>query len=272
MSVSIIQYIFAGMEDKIIEMYLNKLSPKKIAKELKITLYKVIKVLKNNNIKLRNLSESHKIYKYNEDYFEKIDSERKAYFLGLMFADGNVCIKNNRKRLQITLANEDLYILKEFLKDLGGGSLYLDRVVYSKVLIYSDKLVDDLINLGCVPNKSLILKFPLDSIPNYLVNHFIRGFFDGDGSVSKVKEIGYTINFTSVQSFLNPLKESLIKDGIRLSKFYPRYKDRIDSAGSMYFYQSKKKEKVFFNYLYNNASIYMDRKYLKMKIYEHTCV
>lgn len=40
----------------------------------------------------------------------------------------------------------------------------------------------DLSKHGCVPNKSLILKFPT-TLPNELVNDFIRGYFDGDGSV-----------------------------------------------------------------------------------------
>jgi len=252
------------MKEKIIKLYNSKVSTKNISIQLKITRYQVLKTLKEADIKLRNLSDSHKTLNYDETYFEKIDTEAKAYFLGLLYADGNVCIKGNRKRFQITLQDEDIPTLEKLLKEVGGGNLYKDRK-YTKISIYNSKMVDDLIKLGCVPSKSLILKFPKNIIPDNLMNHFIRGFFDGDGSVVKIKDIGYTINFTSVESFLNPLKEILLNNGIKLSKFYIRYKNKLNSAGSMYFYQSKRKEKIFYNYLYKNATIYMDRKYLKMK-------
>ena len=43
---------------------------------------------------------------------------------------------------------------------------------------------DSLISKGCVPNKSLILKFPSEEIlPKELQRHFIRGYFDGDGTI-----------------------------------------------------------------------------------------
>ena len=51
--------------------------------------------------------------------------------------------------------------------------------------ISSSKICKDLIRLGCVPRKSLVLKFPLENqVPKCLVYHFIRGYFDGDGSIS----------------------------------------------------------------------------------------
>ena len=54
-----------------------------------------------------------------------------------------------------------------------------------------------LYKLGCVPNKSLILKFPKLSIflnPKDLVKHFVRGYIDGDGCISYVKTNPKDIN------------------------------------------------------------------------------
>lgn len=44
-------------------------------------------------------------------------------------------------------------------------------------------MANDLINLGCVPNKSLILMPP--NLKNKFISHFIRGYFDGDGSIGR---------------------------------------------------------------------------------------
>lgn len=56
---------------------------------------------------------------------------------------------------------------------------------YSRIQISSKTLTADLLKLGCTPRKSLTLKFPNDGIfkSNDLIRHFIRGYFDGDGSV-----------------------------------------------------------------------------------------
>jgi len=55
-----------------------------------------------------------------------------------------------------------------------AGALY---VVY----INNEKLYDNLVNLGLTPNKSLTMQFP--NVPDEFVRHFIRGCWDGDGSV-----------------------------------------------------------------------------------------
>mgnify|MGYP002625860766 CR=1 FL=1 len=56
-----------------------------------------------------------------------------------------------------------------------------DQYIFS---VSSPKMKVDLIRLGAIPNKSLILEFPKD-IPNDLIRHFVRGYFDGDGCISK---------------------------------------------------------------------------------------
>ncbi len=48
---------------------------------------------------------------YNENYFETIDSEDKAYFLGFIFADG--CVTNDSKKYRYQLT------LKLHSKDVG---------------------------------------------------------------------------------------------------------------------------------------------------------
>lgn len=205
-----------------------------------------------------------RVNNFNDDYFETIDTEDKSYFLGLLFADGNVYTA--RHRVQITLANEDAYILQAFAKAIGyTGKMYIDREKYSKLILPSKKMCADLTKLGCTPNKSLTLQFPTE-IPNELMHHFIRGYFDGDGHISKDKKLKnayYHINITSSLSFMEKLKDVLLENSIETGNLYKRYKDREHSAHTTYVLN--KSAKQFVEYIYNNATLFLTRKH---NIYE----
>jgi len=224
-------------DSEIIELYKNGTKCVLIAEKSGIPIRRVRSILHKGGIVVKAGWEYLKINNQNDDYFEKIDSEDKAYFLGLLYADGNVYLKRNR--VQITLQNEDKYILELFAKKINyTGKFYQDRGRYSKMIICSKKMVQDLINLGCVPNKSLILQFPNNQqVPKHLLRHFIRGYFDGDGcaTIGQVKE-NYrkfiTCSFTSTKMFIEKLNELLLEFSIESKKFTPRYKNIKDSAGS----------------------------------------
>lgn len=206
-----------------------------------------------------------RVNNFNDDYFEKIDTEDKAYFLGLLFADGNVYLK--RHRVQITLANEDAYILKKFADCINySGKVYIDREKYSKLILPSKKMCEDLISLGCTANKSLTLKFP-DKVPEKLMNHFIRGYFDGDGHISKHKTLikpYYYINITSTEDFIITLKDIFNKNNIDVGKSYKRYKNKEVSAHTVYV--KNKSAKEFVDYIYRDATIFLNRKH---NVYEY---
>lgn len=206
-----------------------------------------------------------RVNNFNDDYFEKIDTEDKAYFLGLLFADGNVYLK--RHRVQITLANEDAYILKKFADCINySGKVYIDREKYSKLILPSKKMCEDLISLGCTANKSLTLKFP-DKVPEELMNHFIRGYFDGDGHISKHKTLikpYYYINITSTEEFIITLKDIFNKNNIDVGKSYKRYKNKEVSAHTVYV--KNKSAKEFVDYIYKDATIFLNRKH---NVYEY---
>jgi hypothetical protein len=205
-----------------------------------------------------------KLYHFNEDYFETIDTEDKAYFLGLLFADGNIYMA--RHRVQITLANEDAYILKAFANCVNyTGKLYIDREKYSKLILPSKKMCEDLIKLGCTPNKSLTLNFPT-GIQKELVHHFIRGYFDGDGHISKHKKLikpYYYINITSTKAFIEELKKILLTNSVQTGKLYKRYKNKEESAHTVFILN--KSTKQFIEYIYKDASLFLTRK---QRVYE----
>jgi intein/homing endonuclease len=205
-----------------------------------------------------------RVNNFNDDYFEKIDSEDKAYFLGLLFADGNVYLKRNR--VQLTLANEDSYIIDRLAECIDyHGKIYSDRGLYSKIILPSKKMCEDLISLGCTSRKSLTLKFP-EGLREDLLHHFIRGYFDGDGHISRHKKLVnpyYHINITSSEPFIKRLKDILSDKGIEIGNVYKRYKDKPDSAHTIYVRSRSAGE--FFSYIYNNATLFLKRK---KKVYE----
>lgn len=196
-----------------------------------------------------------RINNFNDDYFETIDTEDKAYFLGLLFADGNVYMA--RHRVQITLANEDAYILNKFSECIGySGKLYSDRGKYSKLILPSKKMCNDLISLGCTANKSLTLQFPT-GVPIELLHHFIRGAFDGDGHVSK-RGNSFNVNFTSSEDFMTGFIKLLKTINVNNTGSKKRYVNHDKSACQVYIKAESAKE--FFNYIYKDSTVFLNRK------------
>src|SRR5688572_26837187 len=123
-------------------------------------------------------------YNLNEQFFEKINTEEQAYWLGFLYADG--CIlerKIGQSALHVKLAEtEPLIKLAQSLKTNRPIATYVSQngynigKLYHTLTIVSDKIVQDLRQYGCVPRKSLTLKFP-NNLPEFLVSHFIRGYF-----------------------------------------------------------------------------------------------
>ena len=169
---------------------------------------KIIKKLPQTE-KSQIQSQNARKYHINQDYF-KTWSSNMAYILGLWFADG--CIYRG-KIFDITLHNKDKYILKQVAKELEfEGSLYdyvdrqAARINFSCVVIYND-----IVSLGGCENKSMVVDFP--KVPNEFLPDFIRGYFDGDGSIMQLKNNRLNSAFTSgSKKFLDQLLEILRKE------------------------------------------------------------
>lgn len=123
-------------------------------------------------------------YETNENYFKKW-SHNMAYVLGLWFSDG--CIYDNR--FDITLHKNDEYLLKLILKDMQSNCRLINHHNCYRLAITSTKIVDSIKKLGGIPHKSLTIKFP--KIPKKYLPDFIRGLWDGDGTVYLSKITNY---------------------------------------------------------------------------------
>ena len=238
-----------------------------------------------------------KVYKINENFFSRIDTEQKAYILGFFYADGcnsiitelNKCVSFTQLEQDVDILNkikiamESTNILYEIIQKSNGKKKYI-------LDIYSKKLSEDLEFLGATPNKSLTLTFPTENIPKELMHHFIRGYFDGDGCIwngkpkrmlvkDKSKTSGFRerlvhnvkFTFTGNIYFIEPLQNFLIQElGFKKTKLnFSKSKDLTNSTCDKVCtmeYSGRGQIKKLYDYMYNNATIYGNRKKEKFEI------
>lgn len=240
--------------------YLEGQSITSISKELKISGKRFSTWLKQQGVIVLNPS---KKYYYNENYFETIDNEHKAYWLGFLYADGCVVSKNKRHSVSMDLSVIDKNHIEKFKHDLNSnnpiyeGEVKLENKIYtrSRFSVYGNKICNDLIDKGCVPNKSLILKFPTEEqVPRHLIRHFIRGYIDGDGSImlSTNKKFG-RMSVIGTKDFLIDLIDTMNWRRNNFSTEGLAYS--INYTGSYV--------KDYLDCLYKDCTIYLDRKYIK---------
>jgi intein/homing endonuclease len=219
-------------------------------------------------------------YKANDNYFEIINTPEKAYWLGLIAADG--CLYKRGKsvyELKLALAESDRDLIEDFKKSINfNGNLLINK--HQKELwqnmvgitIGSKKIFDDLGNLGLYPKKSLTILFPTkEQVPEEFVGDFIRGYFDGDGCISggkKKKSSKYwtpIISFCGTLEFLKSLGEELNKNGIQFkTKMQKRHKNDVNSY-SLIFNNFARVQK-FHDFIYKNNGPFLKRKKEKMNL------
>lgn len=243
----------------IIEKYKSGISSEIIANEFNINGSTVCRLLKRSGVEIRDGKDNKRKYTIDEKWLDNIDSENKSYFLGLMFSDGNV----NSKSAAITIALNDVdRDILEKLSVILYGFIKLEKYKTSTNLgLYSKILKERLIKIGCVPNKTFVVKYP-DIISKELHKHFIRGLIDGDGCVYIQKDKKrYLIDYTGTIELIDGMIE-VIKNELGITDFvkYKRHKDKKDNIWS--FRITKPDDVVkFLNWIYEGATLYLNRKY-----------
>ncbi len=168
-------------------------------------------------------------FSLDETYFEKIDNPNKSYIVGFIYADGNV-YKNN---LTICIKKDDIEILNFIKNELNYGGIIKINDKYIKLTITSSKITNDLRNLGVIQNKTYLSK-SLPKIDNLYFPDFLRGLFDGDGSIYSNKKENrqreYTVNFSSNIYILECLKEKLKSLNITTCNIRYRRKNSLFSC------------------------------------------
>lgn len=200
----------------------------------------------------------------NENFFQDWSPEM-AYILGVIAADGCVSHDTVRKRYRLGITSKDLDWLQEIKRTIESEHpirkclvrLQSGVHIVFKFDIESKKIVQDLLKLGIFPRKSLTLKFP--NVPDRCLNHFVRGYFDGDGHVhTYMKWNKYPciqLSFYGTREFLTSLNQKIAKSvGCTIRN--------INQGKGIYElrYNTREAEKVL-PWMYQNASICLPRKY-----------
>jgi hypothetical protein len=238
-----------GMKKGIIEMYSEKgLSQRQIAKKYCIHQSTICDWLKLWEIKTRKAGRSNPD-SFDETYFDNIDSEDKAYWLGFVLADG--CIYNDL--LKLAIVSSDLEHLQKF-RDSISPSHSIHFIKNNCVITISSKyLVTSLERLGVHPRKSFTA-YPVN-LEKTLMRHYWRGVVDGDGWLlsEERKEIGLCGNKQVVTAFKNycySINRKIYSSVVSNKSIY-----RFMVGGI-------KAESILDN-LYKDSTVYLTRKYEK---------
>lgn len=234
-----------------------------LKKELNISRRTLRQVLKDFNIntKLKNR------YLVNSDYFSIIDTEEKAYILGLIASDGYVDKDSNNFVLalndyEILLKVKNLLNLTNDIRKGKKGGFENSKSNY--VLRFSDhKIMNDLTNLGFYKNKSLTYN-NIPNIPNNLKRHFLRGYFDGDGCVYAYERI-YLIK--SKKYIYNRLHMNIIATKPLLMELVntfniTKYSISKSHTNELFYLNinAKNELKNMYNLMYKDSTIFLNRK------------
>ena len=260
------KYLFSDEQKELIKnLYQNGNSTESIGELFGVSYKTITRVLDKLNVPLIGVGKRQ--YGLNENYFDYIDTQNKAYILGFLYADGCNCSK--KSTISMSLEEGDKEILEKIRIEVGSEK-ELEFLDYSnkhdfgytyknqyRLLLFSAHMCKTLEKHGMTPNKSLTLSFP--DISENLLPHFIRGIFDGDGSIYKHKDNGYTLTITSTNDFCMSLKNIVEeKLNIHCSIYDAQNHNGITKVFTI---SGRIQTKKFLDWIYIDAELFLKRKY-----------
>lgn len=257
------------IQDKIVYNYtiLNK-GIAASGKEFGLGMAATKTILKDNGVKIRTqqesavLSNKNRAKKINHDYF-KTESSNMAYILGLLASDGTV--RKNINEIKLTLNEDDSEILERIKTELqfeGNIRHYEDSKGFKNATIAftSAEIKKDLSKYNIVPQKTFTFIFPTILKKQYWID-FIRGYFDGDGSINATAQ-GLRWQVCSATNNVLQVIVDFFYDEYNIPKVKIQSQQR--SQNTLYTIQySTNATKKIFDILYTPNSLYLKRKYDK---------
>lgn len=202
-----------------------------------------------------------KIYNINENYFERELSKNGAYLLGLILSDGY--LNFDRGQFQYVCKNDDIELLNFIKSELESThplrKVTVNGIEYCRLSISNIKLVQSLINKFNLPHKNKSCNnLSIPTISKTLLPHFLRGIFDGDGSIWKSD--CFCAAFSGGESFLKEIKNIILNDiGIDLYFSYRHAKNNKNSCSIT----TKGNINItkLYHFLYKESDFYLKRKH-----------
>lgn len=212
-------------------------------------------------------------YTFNEKYFDDITTEHQAYWLGFLYADGYILSARNRpdkpnesQSFGFSIAESDSELFIKFKEDLQATNpvhYYKNNNIEFKnaqqcgrILLTSQHAVDSLKKYGVVENKTFFLKAP--PIDKKLIPAFIRGYSDGDGSITIDKNNKYHWCILGTKELLIFVQD-FFKTNIKL---FQRFPERNNNNYTLNYCGNNQVPKLL-DIIYKDATIYLQRKYNK---------
>jgi hypothetical protein len=265
--------IYPYTENEQISIELNRTVPAIIYKAGQLNLRKskehinkisAVKFAKIGHLTGRKNGQANRNHFFNENYFDVIDTQEKAYWLGFIHADGSLVFDKKRNRitcLDICVKGEDGDLVEQFVRDISGDLTKIERRLnnnqrpMARIRLRSPILLESLYNLGIRPRKS----YKNDGIlikdkTNF--KHYLRGYFDGNGTVYKARD-HIRMQIVGPENLCHDVRTEIEKEiGIKGGNVYPcRHSDR-----SILLYQTNKQCISIANWMYDDATRYLKRK------------
>ena len=251
------------LKQEIIKYYLSQpMAMKQVEDKYELSHPTITKILKDvpkyTKAKLNNPN-------MKEHFFQEINEEAKAYFLGLLISDGNVFKDNTGRQasISITLDLKDEYMLEKFKEVLQANtSVVHDGRGCGQIAVRSNIMAEDLAKYGVVPRKSYNTYLPL--ISKEMMPHLIRGIFDGDGSIMAKPNPSndghnrflHSISFCGTHQLMEDISNYILENlGIKAAVY--DYKDRNLSELKI---QNIDNIAKFGYWIYRNSTIFLNRK------------
>ena len=247
----------------LVALYREGQSAGAIGRQLGLATHTVTNHLRAAGVELRSSSEACRKYPLDEAAFATIETEAQAYWLGFVTADGGV---SDRFELRLNLQLRDKPHL-ERLRDFLGTTIAVrekyrvDGDPNSRDLCYlsvrSVPLCESLAHHGVVPRKSKVLRWP-GTVPDHLVRHYVRGYFDGNGTYSSCGVGHFQWRLAGARDFLTSVQDLLIcATGLNRTKLCAHH--RTPEIAYLVYGGNHSVLKIV-TWLYSEATIYLDRK------------
>lgn len=263
---------------EIVKRYLSGENAINIAPDYNISTVALLGLLHRRNIKIRSASQTSREYPIDETFFDNIDTQEKAYFLGILYADGynntdrnavNLGLKENDKEILVKL-NNLLQPAKplQFVNMKSNRKQEIKSSDQYRLVIANKHISKRLSELGCVKAKTFKIVFP-EWLNKNLIQHFIRGYFDGDGCLSwsfPRKALQGCCSIVGTEQFCKSIKNHLLKFlkiNCCISIRHPERKNNIRTltiGGNCQIM-------AFLQYIYQNSCIHLNRKYVKYELF-----
>jgi len=273
------------VKEQILKLYEEGMGAYSIAKIVGHAKFSVLTFL--NTLKVVRKGATYRKHKFkDEHYFDVIDSDDKAYFLGLLWADGCNYRRNDKGKqahqIVINLQEKDGYIIKELARKIFQNDDIVSYVIKKtsegfenrqnqfSLRIPSKHISNTLLNYGMTPRKSFDVGMPININWNSLtLRGFIRGFLDGDGSIYRNSNSShYGVSFISSVKHIHEMNDMIE------SQFGKKMSVELKTEYSQLMATSKfhgnQITKSFLDWLYKDSTVCLTRKYDKYIQLKHT--